>query len=91
MSKREASPVIAEKLDIEKILKRASKGWDGGYAMAGLFGHGDAFVFRDPAGIRPAYFYEDDEIVVVLQNDRLFKRFSMLLLIKCKNYNQEMH
>lgn len=65
LSKREASPVIAEKLDIQKILKRASKGWDGGYAMAGLFGHGDAFVFRDPAGIRPAYFYEDDEIVVV--------------------------
>jgi len=65
LSKREASPVIAEKLEIEKILRRASKGWDGGYAMAGLFGHGDAFVFRDPAGIRPAYFYEDDEIVVV--------------------------
>ncbi|WP_298142418.1 amidophosphoribosyltransferase [Flavobacterium sp.] len=65
LSKREASPVIAEKLDITRILKRASKGWDGGYAMAGLFGHGDAFVFRDPAGIRPAYFYEDDEIVVV--------------------------
>jgi amidophosphoribosyltransferase len=65
LSKREASPIIAEKLPIAKILKRASKGWDGGYAMAGLFGHGDAFVFRDPAGIRPAYFYEDDEIVVV--------------------------
>jgi amidophosphoribosyltransferase len=65
LSKREASPVIAEKLDLAKILKRASKGWDGGYAMAGLLGHGDAFVFRDPAGIRPAYFYEDDEIIVV--------------------------
>ncbi|WP_295333564.1 amidophosphoribosyltransferase [Flavobacterium sp.] len=65
LSKREASPVIAEKLDVAKILKRASKGWDGGYAMAGLLGHGDSFVFRDPAGIRPAYFYEDDEIVVV--------------------------
>jgi amidophosphoribosyltransferase len=65
LSKREASPVIAEKLNITKILKRASRGWDGGYAMAGLLGHGDAFVFRDPAGIRPAYFYEDDEIVVV--------------------------
>ncbi len=65
LSKREASPVIAEKLDLAKILKKASKGWDGGYAMAGLLGHGDAFVFRDPAGIRPAYFYEDDEIVVV--------------------------
>lgn len=65
LSKREASPVIAEKLDLPRILKRASKGWDGGYAMAGLLGHGDSFVFRDPAGIRPAYFYEDDEIVVV--------------------------
>ena len=65
LSKREASPIIAEKLDIAKILTRASKNLDGGYAMAGLLGHGDAFVFRDPAGIRPAYFYQDDEIVVV--------------------------
>ena len=65
LTKREASPVIAEKLDIAKILKRAARGWDGGYAMAGLLGHGDAFVLRDPAGIRPVYFYEDDEIVVV--------------------------
>ncbi len=65
VSKREASPIIAEKLDVVKILKRASRGWDGGYAMAGLLGHGDSFVFRDPAGIRPVYFYEDDEIVVV--------------------------
>jgi amidophosphoribosyltransferase len=65
LNKRESSSVIAEKLDIAKILKRASRGWDGGYAMAGLLGHGDAFVLRDPAGIRPAYFHEDDEIVVV--------------------------
>ena len=65
LNKRESSLVIAEKLDIAKILKRASRGWDGGYAMAGLLGHGDAFVLRDPAGIRPAYFHEDDEIVVV--------------------------
>jgi amidophosphoribosyltransferase len=64
-SKREASPVIADKLDVARILRRSAKGWDGGYAMAGLFGHGDAFVFRDPAGIRPAFFYEDDEVVVV--------------------------
>lgn len=65
LSKREASPVIADRLDIAKILTRSSKNLDGGYAMAGLLGHGDAFVFRDPAGIRPAYFYQDDEIVVV--------------------------
>ncbi len=64
-SKREASPIIAERLDLVKILKRASKNLDGGYAMAGLLGHGDSFVFRDPAGIRPAYYYQDDEIVVV--------------------------
>ncbi len=65
LSKRDASPVIAERLDIAKILMRSSKNLDGGYAMAGLLGHGDAFVFRDPAGIRPAYFYQDDEVVVV--------------------------
>lgn len=64
-SKQEASAVIAERLDVARILKRASKNWDGGYAMAGLIGHGDAFVTRDPAGIRPAYYYQDDEIVVV--------------------------
>jgi amidophosphoribosyltransferase len=64
-SKQEASPVIAERLDVAKILARSAKNLDGGYAMAGLLGHGDAFVFRDPAGIRPAYFYQDDEIVVV--------------------------
>jgi amidophosphoribosyltransferase len=65
LSKRESSPVIAEKLDLVKILKKASKNLDGGYAMAGLLGHGDGFVFRDPAGIRPAFYYQDDEIVVV--------------------------
>jgi len=64
-SKQEASPVISERLNIARILKRASKQWDGGYAMAGLIGHGDAFVFRDPAGIRPAYYYQDDEVAVV--------------------------
>lgn len=64
-SKVEASPIIAEKLDVAAILEESSKKWDGGYAMAGLIGHGDAFVLRDPAGIRPAYYYQDDEIVVV--------------------------
>lgn len=65
ISKREATAEIAERLNIGRILRRASKNWDGGYAMAGLLGHGDGFVFRDPAGIRPTYFYQDDEIVVV--------------------------
>ncbi|TPV34833.1 amidophosphoribosyltransferase [Paucihalobacter ruber] len=64
-SKMECSPLIAERLNLAKILKRASKNWDGGYAMAGLIGHGDSFVLRDPAGIRPAYYYKDEEIVVV--------------------------
>ncbi|MFP9112962.1 amidophosphoribosyltransferase [Flavobacterium sp. RHBU_3] len=64
-TKQEASPVISDRLNVTRILKRASKQWDGGYAMAGMFGHGDAFVFRDPAGIRPAYYYQDDEIAVV--------------------------
>lgn len=61
----EITTKIIEGLNIEKILKRASIDWDGGYAMAGLFGHGDAFVLRDPNGIRPAYWYEDDEICIV--------------------------
>ena len=56
---------IAKNISLEKILKKASEDWDGGYAMAGLLGHGDAFVLRDPSGIRPAYWYEDDEICVV--------------------------
>ena len=56
---------IAEDLDIQKILKKASADWDGGYAMAGLLGHGDAFVLRDPNGIRPAFWFENDEIVIV--------------------------
>ncbi|WP_452225344.1 amidophosphoribosyltransferase [Lacinutrix chionoecetis] len=63
--KSECSPLIAERLNIAKILRKAAKNWDGGYAMAGLLGHGDSFVLRDPAGIRPAYYYKDDEIVVV--------------------------
>ncbi|MDP2058884.1 MAG: amidophosphoribosyltransferase, partial [Flavobacteriaceae bacterium] len=64
-SKVEASPEIAKRLNVAKILKKASKNWDGGYAMIGMFGHGDAFVLRDPSGIRPAYYYHNDEIAVV--------------------------
>lgn len=64
-NKREASPLIAERLNVGKILRKASKNWDGGYTIGGLLGHGDAFVIRDPAGIRPAYYYQDDEVAVV--------------------------
>ena len=56
---------IAKEMNLVKILKKASEVWDGGYAMAGLLGHGDAFVLRDPNGIRPAFWYEDEEICVV--------------------------
>ena len=65
VSKKDASPIIAEKVNIQRILKRATKSFDGGYAMAGLLGHGDAFVMRDPAGIRPTFYYQDDEVLVV--------------------------
>ena len=64
-SKKDASPIIGERLNIQRILERASRNWDGGYAMAGLLGHGDSFVMRDPAGIRPSHYYIDDEVVVV--------------------------
>ncbi len=63
-SKMEISPLIAQNLDVARVLQRSSKYWDGGYVIAGLIGHGDAFVMRDPSGIRPAYFYQDDEVVV---------------------------
>jgi len=61
----EISKLIARDIDLQKILKNSAAEWDGGYAMAGLLGHGDAFVLRDPSGIRPAFFYQDDEVVVV--------------------------
>jgi amidophosphoribosyltransferase len=64
-TKADASPQIAERLSMKKVLRKASKKWDGGYTIAGLLGHGESFVFRDPAGIRPAFYYDDDEILVV--------------------------
>ena len=65
LSKKEISKKIEQEIDIQNILSNSSKHWDGGYVMCGLFGHGDAFALRDPNGIRPAYYYCDDEVVVV--------------------------
>ncbi|MGA0074124.1 MAG: amidophosphoribosyltransferase [Flavobacteriaceae bacterium] len=65
VTKKEATPLIADRLNVAKILRKAAKNWDGGYAMAGMIGHGDAFVLRDPSGIRPAFYYHDEEVVVV--------------------------
>src|ERR1700733_9771061 len=58
------SKLIANDMDVAKILRKSAKSWDGGYTIAGILGHGDAFVMRDPVGIRPAYYYYNDEIVV---------------------------
>src|SRR5690606_35710828 len=63
-NKQEASPYIAQHLNLAKILRISAADCDGGYAMAGLLGHGDSFVLRDPAGIRPAYYYQDEEVIV---------------------------
>ena len=73
VSKIEASSIIGEQLDLIKILKKASKDWDGGFVIGGLVGHGDAFVIRDPAGIRPAYYYKDDEVLVVASERPVIK------------------
>ena len=62
--KREITSKIVDALDVEAILKESAHNWDGGYTISGLFGHGDSFVLRDPSGIRPAFFYQDDEVVV---------------------------
>ncbi|WP_374164092.1 class II glutamine amidotransferase [Arcticibacter sp. MXS-1] len=64
-SNAEISRLIGDHLDVAKILRRSAKTWDGGYTIEGIIGHGDAFVMRDPSGIRPAYYYIDDEIAVV--------------------------
>ena len=64
-SNQEITKKIAKNINIPRVLKHAAADWDGGYAMEGIIGHGDAFVLRDPSGIRPAYWYEDDEIAVV--------------------------
>lgn len=64
-TERQITQVITEKLDVKQILVNSAIDFDGGYALAGLIGHGDAFVLRDPAGIRPCYWYADDEVVVV--------------------------
>ena len=63
-TKKEISSVIAKEMNVEQVLINSSKHWDGGYVISGIIGHGDAFVLRDPSGIRPAYYYADDEIVV---------------------------
>ncbi len=60
----EISGQIAKHLRVAHILRRSAKTWDGGYTISGVFGHGDAFVMRDPAGIRPAYYYQDEEVLV---------------------------
>ncbi|PLW92025.1 MAG: amidophosphoribosyltransferase [Marinilabiliales bacterium] len=65
VGRTEISQYISENIEVESVLKNASRGWDGGYVLSGLLGHGDAFVMRDSSGIRPSYFYEDEEIVVV--------------------------
>jgi len=63
-SKKEITDFIITHFDLKSVLTRAASKWDGGYVMAGIIGHGDAFIMRDPAGIRPAYFYADDEVVI---------------------------
>ncbi|MCB9188688.1 MAG: class II glutamine amidotransferase [Flavobacteriales bacterium] len=64
-SYQEISDLIAKNIDLQRILQNSAVDWDGGYAMAGMIGHGDAFVLRDPSGIRPAFWFENDEYVVV--------------------------
>src|SRR5690606_25584950 len=59
----EISNRISEDLDLARVLTRSAKDWDGGYALCGLIGNGDAFVARDPSGIRPCYYVQNDEVI----------------------------
>ncbi|HET9485840.1 MAG TPA: amidophosphoribosyltransferase [Chryseosolibacter sp.] len=79
---KEISEIIEDELNLQRVLKRACKDFDGGYTMAGLTGSGSAFVVRDPNGIRPAYFYADDEVVVVASEKPAIKTAFNV------NYNQ---
>ncbi len=63
-SKKEISPLIARDIKIENVLRKSSKYWDGGYVIAGMIGHGDSFIMRDSNGIRPAYYYKNDDIII---------------------------
>ena len=63
--KKDITSIIEKKINIGRILRNSAKYWDGGYVMCGLIGHGDAFALRDPSGIRPAYYYKDEEVVVI--------------------------
>ncbi|MCZ8355679.1 MAG: amidophosphoribosyltransferase [Cyclobacteriaceae bacterium] len=81
-SNKEISEIIENEIEIERVLRRACKDFDGGYAMAGLTGSGSAFVVRDPNGIRPAYFYADDEVVVIASEKPAIKTAFNI------NYNQ---
>ena len=64
IAKIDVTRLLADKLSVQRVLAKAASRWDGGYVMAGMIGHGDAFVMRDPNGIRPAFYYHDDEIIV---------------------------
>ena len=87
LSKQECSIKISEKLDVFKILKKASDKWDGGYVIGGLLGHGDSFVFRDPNGIRPAFYYKDEEVVVVASERPAIQTAFNLRLDQIKELN----
>ena len=63
LSGAEMSRRISEELDLSRVITRSATKWDGGYALCGLVGNGDAFVARDPAGIRPAYYFQNDEVI----------------------------
>ena len=69
-SKHDVTEMLAKHIDLKEVLSLSARRWDGGYAMAGVIGHGDAFIMRDPSGIRPAFYYCDDEIVVAASGAR---------------------
>ena len=89
MDKQELSKYIADNINVQDVLINSAKKWDGGYVMCGLIGHGDAFVLRDPAGIRPGFYYKDEEVVVVASERAVIqtamnvpqKRFQKLRLV----------
>lgn len=87
MSNKDISPELESTLDLQKVLENASRDWDGGYAIAGMIGHGDLFVTRDPWGIRPAFYYYNDEIVVVASERPVIQTVMNVRIVDVKEVN----
>ena len=89
-SKQQITDLLAKHIDLKEVVSLAARRWDGGYVMAGMIGHGDAFVMRDPCGIRPAFYYRDDEVVVAASERAVIQTYSTSPTSRSGNWSRAM-